>query len=278
MRSRGSENGARPRHCRRARLPVGTGCGDPVSEPAWELCFSDGVTPAKPECARAKERVWAALVAAASGAHNPRESLLVCLPECDKDLLEALGWCPRSRSTCEPSPLPGDCFSCALNFLGDLTRLNLREDALQRRLRHGTVNPEFAQHGSPLLPEFGAKLFGGLLDSLALLCVDAGRLREPVAQVKWAVVHESDRIVDLDRPASGHLHKFGCRGVEKGTVFIASSPRATLHLELSNGPGRRGVKVSSGRRVRRDGRVGPLVIPARGCNVPIVAREPHGLA
>ncbi|MBA3549065.1 MAG: hypothetical protein H0T76_21485 [Nannocystis sp.] len=34
-----------------AELLVGTGCGDPVSEPAWEFCFIDGVTPAKPECA-----------------------------------------------------------------------------------------------------------------------------------------------------------------------------------------------------------------------------------
>lgn len=32
-------------------LLVGTGCGDPASEPAWEFCFIDGVTPAIPECA-----------------------------------------------------------------------------------------------------------------------------------------------------------------------------------------------------------------------------------
>ena len=32
-------------------LLVGTGCGDPVSEPAWAFCFVDGVTPAIPECA-----------------------------------------------------------------------------------------------------------------------------------------------------------------------------------------------------------------------------------
>lgn len=32
-------------------LLVGTGCGDPLSEPGWGLCFVDGVTPAVPECA-----------------------------------------------------------------------------------------------------------------------------------------------------------------------------------------------------------------------------------
>ncbi len=34
-----------------AELLLGTGCGDPVSEPAWALCFVDGMTPATPECA-----------------------------------------------------------------------------------------------------------------------------------------------------------------------------------------------------------------------------------
>lgn len=32
-------------------LLVGTGCGDPLSEPGWGPCFLDGVTPATPECA-----------------------------------------------------------------------------------------------------------------------------------------------------------------------------------------------------------------------------------
>ncbi len=34
-----------------AELLVGTGCGDPLSEPGWGLCFPDGVTPAAPESA-----------------------------------------------------------------------------------------------------------------------------------------------------------------------------------------------------------------------------------
>jgi hypothetical protein len=32
-------------------LLVDTGCGTPITEPAWEFCFVDGVTPAIPECA-----------------------------------------------------------------------------------------------------------------------------------------------------------------------------------------------------------------------------------